>query len=46
VSGPESEIADLLFGLLGRGSHDESKSDGPEEETTVVEPEQGNGEKY
>ncbi|KIN04166.1 hypothetical protein OIDMADRAFT_40239 [Oidiodendron maius Zn] len=25
-----------------RGSHDESKSDGPEEETTVVEPEQGN----
>lgn len=33
----------MLF-TLDRGSHDESKSDGPEEETTVVEPEQGNGE--
>lgn len=27
-----------------RSSYDESKSDGPEDETTVVEPEQGNGE--
>ena len=27
-----------------RSSYDDSKSDGPEDETTVVEPEQGNGE--
>jgi hypothetical protein len=27
-----------------RSSIDESKSDGPEDETTVVEPDQGNGE--
>ncbi len=27
-----------------RSSVDEGKSDGPEDETTVVEPEQGNGE--
>jgi hypothetical protein len=27
-----------------RSSVDEARSDGPEEETTVVEPEQGNGE--
>lgn len=29
----------------GRSSVDESKSDGPEDETTTVEPEQGNGER-
>ncbi len=27
-----------------RSSIDESKSDGPEDDTTVVEPDQGNGE--
>jgi hypothetical protein len=27
-----------------RSSYDDSKSDGPEDETTVVEPDQGNGE--
>jgi hypothetical protein len=29
-----------------RSSVDESRSDGPEDETTVVEPEQGNGEHF
>ena len=29
-----------------RSSVDESRSDGPEDETTVVEPDQGNGEKH
>lgn len=31
-------------GAGNRSSVDESRSDGPEDETTVVEPEQGNGE--
>ncbi|TVY85207.1 hypothetical protein LSUE1_G000768 [Lachnellula suecica] len=31
-------------GASARSSMDDSKSDGPEDETTVVEPDQGNGE--
>jgi hypothetical protein len=31
-------------GIGNRSSIDDSKSDGPEDETTVVEPDQGNGE--
>jgi hypothetical protein len=39
----EREKANKL-GIGNRSSIDDSKSDGPEDETTVVEPEQGNGE--
>jgi oxysterol-binding protein-related protein 8 len=33
-----------LWDLGNRSSVDEARSDGPEDETTVVEPDQGNGE--
>ena len=36
--------SDLVDFAGNRSSVDDTKSDGPEEETTVVEPEQGNGE--
>lgn len=38
-------IADVSWLYVGnRSSVDETRSDGPEDETTVVEPDQGNGE--
>lgn len=40
----ELRIADILGQAGNRSSVDDSRSDGPEDETTVVEPEQGNGE--
>ena len=34
----------VMWEAGARSSVDESRSDGPEDETTVVEPDQGNGE--
>jgi hypothetical protein len=44
VSGSRRLIS--LCELGNRSSVDEARSDGPEDETTVVEPDQGNGEEY
>ncbi len=41
----EKKDANVSARVGNRSSVDESKSDGPEDETTVVEPDQGNGER-
>ena len=34
----------MVWGVGNRSSIDEGKMEGPEDETTIVEPDQGNGE--